>query len=266
MGATEITAREVLLTGPDNPSTIPRWVGGSFAAERATLPQVRRLESLPDITVVRAAEPDRVLAGEGWLKVLSDRLRETSGPAKVVIVFDGRRRRPSDVELRQVLSYFGERPDAVEFARGTEQARMALEEASAKLEVGRGGRGEATDPLGKVRELIEATVDLRSSSGRLSGVEVADVLGLSRAEMARLLGRSRQALAKTPDAEALQQPLAAYERVARLRSVFSDAEFRAWLNLSLEDLDGRTPLGLIRAGEVGLVAELADDMLSGMPG
>lgn len=81
---------------------------------------------------------------------------------------------------------------------------------------------------------------------------------------AALLGRKRQTISKTDDAESLQADLIPFERIARLRAVLSDADFRKWLRMPNDQLDGETPLQLVEDGEISVVAELAEDMLTGV--
>lgn len=85
------------------------------------------------------------------------------------------------------------------------------------------------------------------------------------AELAGLIGKSRQSVSKTEDAESSQESLAPFARIARLRAVLSDDDFRVWLNLPNDALDGITPLAMIRGGGSDVVADLAEDMLSGSP-
>jgi acetyl-CoA acetyltransferase len=106
---------------------------------------------------------------------------------------------------------------------------------------------------------------LHDSSPAISAVRVADAFGLSVAELAEILGRSRQAVSKAPAADALQKDLRAFERVARLRAIVEPAEFRHWLRSECPDLEGSTPLEQIRKGRVGVVADLVEDLLTGSP-
>jgi len=57
---------------------------------------------------------------------------------------------------------------------------------------------------------------LRVANGNLSAVLVAEAFGLSINELAGSLGRSRQALGKTPDADSIQNQLAFFERVGAI--------------------------------------------------
>lgn len=121
-------------------------------------------------------------------------------------------------------------------------------------------------PLDHVKSVIGATKDLRLPNGNLSAERVARLYGLSLSQLAGWLGRTKQSLSKTPDADSLQNALSYFERVARLRAVTeSDAEFRKWLRMPNETLGDRAPLDLMKAGQWQDMADKVDDLLTGMP-
>jgi len=126
-------------------------------------------------------------------------------------------------------------------------------------------RASGDDPLGRLKSTIAATAHLRAASGRLSARRVAEAFGLTLAQLAAAIGKARQTVWKTDDAEALQPRLFAFERIARLRTVLSETDFRSWLNMPNEQLDERTPIEVVRSGKAEVVADLAEDMLSGSP-
>jgi len=122
-------------------------------------------------------------------------------------------------------------------------------------------------PLDKVKAVLGATADLREPNGNLSAVRVAQLFGVSVSQLALWLGRTKQAVSKTPDADSLQEALGYFDRVARLRVITkSDAEFRKWLRTSHSDLVGKNPLALLDRGEWQAVADFVDDILTGTPG
>jgi hypothetical protein len=260
---------QTLLTGPAETVQIPRWIV-SFSPNVANEGEVMKLTRLPQLTVVRAGTPRRVLAHAGFLSSLALCLSKTPMPAKILFVFDRANRPIAATEMINVLAFFeesGERMADVEFARGGDEAAFALQEAVAKIFAlrGRSSVGEAEDPLGKLESVISATADLRGDSGKLSAQKAATVFGLSVAELARLIGRGRQGVTKTPEANSLQPLLAPFERVARLKTRLSQGAFRSFLNMANEQLDDRTPLEVIRSGRVEVVADLVEDMLTGSP-
>ena len=65
---------QVLLTGPGPKAHVPTWIRGRFSPKIATARQIRRLPRLPQLTVVRASEPETVLAESGFLSLLAERL------------------------------------------------------------------------------------------------------------------------------------------------------------------------------------------------
>jgi hypothetical protein len=122
-------------------------------------------------------------------------------------------------------------------------------------------------PLDKVKAVMEATADLREANGRLSAARVAKVFGVSLSQLAGWLGRTKQAVSKTPDADSLQDALGYFERVARLRMITKDdAEFRKWLRTPHELLDSDPPLRLMTNGECQALVDYVEDILTGTPG
>lgn len=122
-----------------------------------------------------------------------------------------------------------------------------------------------SSPLDTLEQVINATADLRSESGKLSATAVAEAFNISVNQLASWLGRNRQAISKTPDADSLQNELAFYEKVARLRAAVKNESFLKWLRMPNSELEDKTPLELLAEGEGQVVADLVDDMLTGAP-
>lgn len=120
-------------------------------------------------------------------------------------------------------------------------------------------------PLDQFQSVLLATAQLRLPSGNLSAERVAKLFGTSLSQLAGWLGRSRQAVSKTPAAESLQNDLAFFERVARMRAVMTPAQFRQWLRTPSDLLQNRSPLDLMAQGEWQLMADYVDDALAGAP-
>lgn len=258
---------KVLLTSPAGKASIPSWIRGRFSSKIVTSRGVHRLKQLRKLTVVRAEAPKNVLEKKSFLHELALLHSSTPEPAKIVFVFEAKTGPTNANQLLQLLTYF-ERVSDVEFACGAQQARFAMDEAVAKIWAERRQDREerpVSDPLGKVKQVIASTASLRAESGRLSAQLVADAFGLSLAELASLIETSRQTLWKTPDAESVQPKLFPFERVARLQAIFGPDEFLGWLNMPNAQLGHHPPISLIREGKVSLVADLAEDMLTGSP-
>lgn len=121
--------------------------------------------------------------------------------------------------------------------------------------------------LDRMKAVMESTADLRGSNGNLSATRVAKLFGISVSQLANWLGRSKQTISKTPDAESLQEELGYFERVARLRMITKgDADFRKWLRAPHELLDDAPPLELLAKGEWQNLADYVEGILTGSPG
>lgn len=266
---TAAQAPEVLVTGLGSKIAVPGWAR-RYSPRVASETEIGALEELAPLTVVQAGAPEVILRHRKFLEALSAQQKTTPEPAKIVFVFESKAQLVDAAQrLAKLLARFP-RPEDVQFAGGAHQAAFAFQEAWAKVLVGleaakSAAANDANDALAGLRKVIAATADLRTADGRLSAERVADAFGLSTAELAGLLGRSRQAVGKTPSAESIQPGLLPFERVARLRAILDSSDFRRWLNMPSAELDGRTPLALIRAGKVDVVAERAEDMLTGSP-
>ncbi|MBS0657209.1 MAG: DUF2384 domain-containing protein [Verrucomicrobia bacterium] len=104
-----------------------------------------------------------------------------------------------------------------------------------------------------------------AASGRLNARLIAGAFGLSMSDLARQAAKTPQAVSLTPDAQALQGLLRPYARIRSLLSFAPSDRFKAWLNWPNPALAGATPLALIQAGKVELVAGLAEDVVLGHP-
>jgi len=224
-------------------------------------------ETSPDITVIEAKEGfsvhQRVLS-----KLKVDQARATVPKYTVVYIMT----KPSEAkrhvvrERRHLLAQFT-CPDWVEIATTRQSVEDVITNLFAKCELSLARRAAPRpSPLDSLQAVIKATADLRESSGNLSAKKIAALFDLKMAELARLLGRSPQALSKTPDADALQNDLAYFERIARLRlRLHDDESFRKWLRMKSQPLDGHSPLDVLRMKKWQELADFVDDRLTGAP-
>ena len=67
------------------------------------------------------------------------------------------------------------------------------------------------------------------------------------------------------DADSLQDALAFFERVARLRAVVPQDRFLKWLRMRNAQLDGKSPLDLMAHDEHQVMVELVEHMITGAP-
>jgi hypothetical protein len=109
-------------------------------------------------------------------------------------------------------------------------------------------------------------------TGRLDANRIADLLGISRTDIARICGVSEKSLDQTPADSAIQAKLQPLEGVAYalLWCGGSMAKLHVWLNRPNRDLpmvNGKrpSPLDLILSGHAELVARKVHNLRTGHP-
>lgn len=228
--------------------------------------------SLPDVTMVQVGATATGATLKNFIKELAAKQEGTRTPSFIVLCFGGSKR-PSSSKVAEILRSF-HRQEQVEVRWNSKPSNIGnvLVEIEPKLEVLReveaaksGLLPPRPSPLDQLEKVLAATRDLRVGNGNLSAQRIADVCGTSLSELATWLGRSRQAVSKTPDADALQPTLAFFERVARIRLRLSDNDFRKWLRVPNELLEGKRPIELLANGQGQVLADFVDDMLTGSP-
>ena len=258
------TQQEIIVTGFGKKVIVPAWAK-LFPVRAVSLKDAAAMPTLPEVTVLQADEPRTIFSNRSELHRLAVRQGSHKSQGVIVLAF-ARTKRASQQEMIRLLEEFPQ-GTVVELAFGADRASDALAGAVAKAHVLRKREKEgARDPLGQVRSIVDATVDLHAENGRLHAGKVANVFGLKDSEMAKALHISRQALFKTPDSRKIQKTLRDFERTARLRAVFKDdVKFRAWLRMPLDSLEKEAPLDLLLNDEHRTVGDLAEDMLTGAP-
>lgn len=263
--STQMT-QEILVTTPETPPPSIAWLR-PYRHHVVPPEELPSIQHLPPITVVQAKAPSSLARHRRFLDVLSSRAKESHEPFKILVVFSVSAQ-PKARDFARVLDRFP--VEAVEFVRGHRNGPFALEEVFAKLlkKIGEGPRREQArprDPLGEIQGVVKATADLRTGAGRLSAALVADAFGLAVAELSKILGKTRQAVSKTPDAASLQGGLHQFERIARLKAVLPSDDFKKWLNMPRPEMDGLSPLEVVREGNASKVADFVEHMLTGVP-
>lgn len=234
----------------------------------ATIKEVPRGETAGQIVVFQV----KMASYKVRVRELAEAMRGTldSSPSPFCVINVEGAARVSSGLAKSILDFFPQ-PERIEIANSKKKLFETLETVIAKatllLERNSLTSRPRTSPLDQVGAILKATEDLRTDSGRLSARAIAPVFGLKNSELAGFLGKSRQTLFKTPDAEGLQDALGYFERVARLRTVMKDdANFRKWLRTSNPVLEERRPLDLLKAGSWQILADFVDDILTGNPG
>jgi hypothetical protein len=259
---------EVDFAGLEKKGTVPEWAE-ELKTHRSTLSDVAERSTMPDVVVLRVGNHQNLTRYERILRRISDRFSRSAPACRLVFDFhDEPSFRPES--LSEAFGLLGRgNASRFEFSFGPEHLAPTVYEAIAKYialtEESEASEEPGADPLSKAREVVEATRPLLAASGRISAKKVAERFGLSLSRLAELDGKQRQAVNKTPDSPRLQEFLRPFERVARLRAVFSDEDFRAWLRRPVRDLEDQSPLDLILGGRIEVVADYAEDMLLGTP-
>jgi Protein of unknown function (DUF2384) len=240
------------------------WTTGSV-----NLYTIVRRRSLPDITVVEVSqgggrEFDRVV----WALAAK---QDTSQAAAFVLMFMSKKW-PEKNKIRFLKRFPS--PDRVRLYpfSSKEFKKAAVEAIEPNVEVLRAHLAKLQNPEGpqpsvldKMQKVLDTTKDLRSDRGNLSAKLISDLYEIPTTQLARWLGKTKQTLFKTPDADSVQAGLEYFERIARLRVAVSDADFRKWLKTANPLLDDKTPLELIFSRKGQVVADLVADMITGRP-
>jgi hypothetical protein len=105
-------------------------------------------------------------------------------------------------------------------------------------------------------------------TGRIDAMKFADFLHVGSKDVAAITGKSSRYVRANPDADSFQQPLKKTLRIINgLRQLTGDRHEMVliWLNSPHPDLDGESPLDLMKAGEIDVVVDLVEDVLAGAP-
>jgi hypothetical protein len=246
----------------DKLGSVPRWAHG-FNTQRNTVSEISKADHLPGIIVLKA--PTARVHGSRRLRVdsLVERIEQSSHPVKIVLSFPSRKRTGFQGML-DVLNLF---PPAlssnIEISPRLETLEDSLNEAFVKYFLFK--EDDETDPLASAKNVVNAVRPLLAESGRLSAKAIATEFGMPVAQLAKQIRQSRQAISKTPDAPKIQTLLRPYERIFRLRSIFTKDDFLAWLERPNRELDDSSPMEIIKTGRAEIIADLVEDMLLGAP-
>jgi hypothetical protein len=248
------------FAGVDRPGTVPAWAR-AYDCTRSTVSELSAAPKLPEIAIVQATAPRKFIEASERVGKLLERCSLANLTTRLILGF-----RQAEAEefldLAPLLARYPGLSSRVELVGKPSELRGTLLEAMTKVLATRAEQ----DPLAEVPSVEWVGRSLRAPSGRLDATKIAATFGFSTAELARQIGSNRQRISKTPDSLAIQVLLRPYERIARLRTVLSEAEFKAWLhtpNERLEDEDA--PIDYLQAGAQKPLAAVAENMLTGAP-
>lgn len=263
----ETSGVPVTFAGIERPARVPGWARTDFGAKSALVRDLTQGSFPLGVSVLRSRDLKSFLQNRAAIEPLLGRLAKDQGKHFRVVLGVGKSKESDAREIALALRNVQEGIASIDLFFDEDGLRNSLKAAITKLLIARFDDESMLlpDPLGEVRKIAESGKSLRAVSGRLDAKRIADVFGMSHAELARQLGlKSRQTLNKTPDSESLQRLLRPYERIARLRTILSDEAFRAWLNTPNEHLEDRDPpMDYLKAGASAQLADFSENMLAG---
>lgn len=108
--------------------------------------------------------------------------------------------------------------------------------------------------------------------GRLDGIKIAKLFGLSTSEMGTICGVSKQSFHANATSKGIQEKLEPLAKVARgvLWCGGDESKFKTWLNqpnFDFPEFKGKqlSPLDLIRMGHAQVIADKVQNLLTGHP-
>ncbi len=225
------------------------------------LPGLAQRRDLHDLTILEQ-QGLQTNTFEEALKLLSQKVQHSPSATFVVLVLP---QPPTKNERYSMLQRFAQ-PERVTITLENQDIQDLLDDFAPKIELLQSPRIPSDYPLDALRKTVQLGSALREKSGALSAKLIAELYGVSLAELSRWLGRDRQRISKTPTAASLQEALSPLERIARLRLILSDEDFRRWLRMANQHLGNQRPLDVVAKGKAEVVADLASDMITGRPG
>src|SRR3954470_18454330 len=199
----DVSSVPVRFAGFGTPGIVPAWAK-QWDASGTTVRDLCQTKIPKGVFVLymESLKPE-----QPEVRKLADCFSAAAGPIHMVCQVKRPAKHKPEV-LTHWLKLFEGSVSDVDFAFGSDRLEDSLVEATAKYlaHVQKESEG-VSDPLAEAKEVIKATQPLLAKSGRLSASGVAKVFGMSTAKVGELIGKSRQALAKTPDAPAIQTDL-----------------------------------------------------------
>lgn len=249
----------VTFTGVGRAGTVPAWAR-AFHATRSTVDELCHARTPYAVTIVQSSGPGKMIEQSDEISKLFEIYSLMADVSSRLILGFNKADEKEVLNLVPLLARYPGLVERVDFAHRTDALRDALLEAITKVLARRAQR----DPLAGVASVARVDRRLRAASGRLDALKIASAFGFTPAEIGRQIGVSRQRIGKTPDSESIQPLLRPYERIARLRTVLDDADFKAWLHTPNEHLeDGDAPVDYLKAGAREPLASFAENMLTG---
>ncbi|CAN5895080.1 hypothetical protein BH24DEI2_BH24DEI2_12820 [soil metagenome] len=115
--------------------------------------------------------------------------------------------------------------------------------------------------------LLFGVPQIHDASGDITPADLAALLEISQAQLARTLGVNRQLLNRSPGSPRVQRGLRRVEYLfARVRNLTGSAlNARMWLKMGHPDFDGVAPVELLEEGRIEAVEDLVLAIETGSP-
>ena len=234
--------------------------------------EIRERSALPDLLVWDIADKEPREGLFVLMKFLAKKQGGATHPSLIIIRFPAAQV-PDTATLTKLLRPFP-RPEQVEIRWRTSKMKVSdlVRVIDPKLTLMREQNEAQTlqkpprpSPFDKSKKVLAVTGNLRVDNGNLSAARIAKLFGITESQIASWLGKTRQALNQAPAADAIQPELQFLERIARLRLLVSESDFRKWLKMPNELLEGKQPFELLALNQWQELADFVDDTLSGSP-
>jgi enoyl-CoA hydratase/carnithine racemase len=163
---------------------------------------------------------------------------------------------------RQLASVFGLVEDVLSGAKGLLSERLEMEERLRRSEP---GVKYDEQRLGDFLASHADTLGVRTASGKLDAIKIAQLFGISREQIAEFVGVTRQAFDKTTESAKYQDRLGILESIAEVMPMVGGTPetFRAWLRKPNRRFRDNPPLKIILEGQAETVRKLVTRMTTG---
>ena len=108
---------------------------------------------------------------------------------------------------------------------------------------------------------------VHDETGDIRAAELAELFDINQAQLARMVGLSRQHLHRSPRSVKVQRALRRLEYLfARVRNITgSPANARIWLKMGHPDFEGVAPVDLLEQGHLEAVEDFVGAIEQGLP-
>lgn len=219
-----------------------------------------------DVCVVRLASPGQA---QERLNRITSAVHERRLGGALVVTTDRIFNKPAFQKLR----LGGDPVSLLVKSDATPEQEELIEHLSSIIQQMRSREEDGQEAERQHPPYLRASATIRNEeSGRLDAKLIAEVFGIPKSGVAKIVGVKPQTLWKTPDSGSLQEKLFPFEEIIRGVLLLDGdlALFRKWLNMpsnELPKIEGRhlCPMDVIKRGHPEVVAGMVENALTGHP-